>query len=81
MQGLNEDEERQVLGEILADKLTVFEEYLRAIMITQEDIPIMEEGIRSINDKLTVFESILKEHEKDLRGHSKDIKSLKAKIA
>ena len=61
MQGLKADEERQILGEILTNKLSLIEEY--------------------IHNRLTVFEKILKIHDKELKEHDKDINILKAKLA
>lgn len=74
MQDLTDDERKGILGEVLMDEFKVIREYL-------QDIPDMKQQLNNVhalsqdtNDRLKVVESVVREHETE-------IKSLKHKIA
>lgn len=66
MQSLNDDERRQVLGEVLMDELKAIREYV-------QDIPLIKQEIREIKECLTSVERIVKAHEFDIRGLRRQI--------
>ena len=60
MQSLNDDERREILGEVLLDELRVIREYV-------QDIPGMKQQIHEINERLIVVEGVVNAHEFDIR--------------
>lgn len=60
MQSLNDDERREVLGEVLADELRAIREYV-------QDIPSIRQEISEIKEQLTSVERSVKGHELDIR--------------
>lgn len=60
MQSLNEDERRQVLGEVLADQLQAILEYVK-------DIPLIKRELHEVKERLTEVERIVRIHEVDIR--------------
>lgn len=60
MQSLDEDERREVLGEVLADQLQAILEYV-------QEIPFIKREISEIKERLTSVERIVKGHELDIR--------------
>lgn len=60
MQSLNEDEQRQVLGEVLADQLQAILEYVK-------DIPLIKRELHEVKERLTEVERIVRIHEVDIR--------------
>lgn len=60
MQGLNDDERRQVLGEVLADELKAILEYVSRI-------PAIESRLDKIEYRLENIENIVQMHEVDIR--------------
>ena len=60
MQSLSDSEQREVLGEVLADQLQAILEYV-------QEIPFIKQEISDIKDRLTSVEQIVKRHEVDIR--------------
>lgn len=60
MQSLSGDEQRRVLGEVLADQLQAILEYV-------QEIPAIKEHLESIENRLTKIEGTLNIHEADIR--------------
>lgn len=74
MMSLNDDERREVLGEVLMDELRVIREYV-------SDIPIVKEKVSRLEQIAEEHTQILQRHDVLLRIHDRDIEQLKAKLA
>jgi hypothetical protein len=59
MNDLSYADRREVLGEVLADQLQAILEYVK-------EIPIIKEGLSSIEIRLSNVESLLRMHEADI---------------
>lgn len=60
MQSPNDDERKEVLGEVLFDELKVIREYV-------EDIPIIKQTISEINERLIKVERTVNVHGVDIQ--------------
>ena len=67
MQSLNDDERKEVLGEVLADELKAIGEYVKDIPKVKEEVHQVHATVDDINDRLGVLGHVLKEHEQDIR--------------
>jgi DNA repair ATPase RecN len=67
MQDLSDDEEKNVLGEVLLDKLKAIEEYVKGIPDMKQELHQVKSTVNEVNDRLSVIESVVKEHESDIR--------------
>ena len=74
MQSLNDDERRDVLGEVLADELKVITEYVKEVPSVKNELHQVHATVNEINDRLTTIEAVVREHETD-------IKHLRGKVA
>jgi len=74
MQALNDDERKEVLGEVLADELKAIAEYVKDMPVIREELHQVHATVNEINERLSVMEHVVREHEAD-------IKSLKRKAA
>lgn len=74
MMSLNDDERREVFGEVLMDELRVIREYL-------SDIPIIKKDVRELKQITKEHTQILQRHDVLLRIHDRDIEQPKAKCA
>lgn len=74
MMSLNDDERREVLGEVLMDELRVIREYVSEIPLIKKDVA----ELKLIAEEHT---QILQRHDVLLRVHGRDIEQLKAKLA
>lgn len=72
MQNLSDEEEKQVLGEVLKDKLDAILEYVKDVPTIKQEVHQVRATTNEINDRLTVIEHVVE-------GHETDIKKLKAK--
>jgi uncharacterized protein YaaN involved in tellurite resistance len=68
MQSLDDDERKEVLGEILADELKAIGEYVKDVPKIQQEVHQIHATVDDMNDRLKVFEVVLKEHEADIRS-------------
>ena len=67
MQSLNDDEQRQVLGEVLADQLQAILEYVQEIPDIKYRLQNVEEKVTRIDNRLIIVERIARDHEADLK--------------
>ena len=72
MLSLSDDEEKQVLGEVLKDKLDAILEYVKDMPEVKEEIHQVHAIVDDTKDRITVIEQVVK-------GHETDIKKLKGK--
>ena len=67
MNSLSDEEEKQVLGEVLKDKLDAILEYVKDMPVVKEEVHQVHATVNEISDRLNVVESVVKEHETDLK--------------
>jgi len=67
MQSLNDDERKEVLGEVLADELKVIREYVQDVPAVKQELHQVKATVEDISDRLTVIEYVVKDHESELR--------------
>ena len=60
MQSLNEEEQRQVLGEVLSDQLNAILEYV-------QEIPGIKRKLTQVDERLIEVERMVRVHEVDIR--------------
>ena len=74
MQSLNDDERKEVLGEVLSDELKAILDYVKDVPSIQQELHQVHATVNDISDRLSVIEHIVRDHESE-------IKSLKRKAA
>ena len=67
MQGLDDDEKREVLGEVLADELRSIREYVEDVPKVKEEVHQVHAKVDDIDDRLRVIEAVVKHQETDIR--------------
>jgi hypothetical protein len=67
MQSLNDEERREVLGEVLMDELNAIHEYVKEIPGIKNRLDTLEEKMDKMGGRLNLDETILKAHEIDIR--------------
>jgi predicted nucleic acid-binding Zn-ribbon protein len=67
MQSLDDDERKAVLGEVLADELKVIREYVEDVPEIKQKVHKINATVSEINDRLSVLESVVREHELEIR--------------
>ena len=68
MQGLSDEERKNVLGEVLADELSVIREYVADVPGIKAEVHQVKATVDEINSRLTVIENVVKDHESDIKG-------------
>jgi hypothetical protein len=67
MQSLNDDERREVLGEVLSDELKAILECVKDIPTLQQELHQVHATASDISDRLNIIEHVVKEHESDIK--------------
>lgn len=67
MQSLDDDERKEVLGEVLADELKAITEYVKDVPLLRQELHQVHATVNEINDRLTIIEHAVKEHESGLK--------------
>lgn len=67
MISLNDEERREVLGEILMDELKAIHECVADIPVIKADIAMLKEDVSELKDDMKVVKVVLRDHEKDIR--------------
>lgn len=67
MQSLNDDERKDVLGEVLADELKAIREYVEDVPKVKEEVHQVHAKVDDIDDRLKVIEAVVKHQETDIR--------------
>lgn len=67
MQSLNDDERKEVLGEVLADELKSILEYVKEMPVMQNELHQVHATVNDISDRLSVLEHVVKEHESEIK--------------
>ena len=78
MQSLSDDEEKAILGEVLADQLKAIFEYVQDIPLIKRDIAIVKEDIRELKDGNAAFKVAMKDMGFHLDDHEHRIAKLEA---
>lgn len=68
MQSLSDDEQRQVLSEVLTDKLDAILEYVQEIPDVKHRLGTLETKVDKIDSRLIVVEAIIQEHDTELKS-------------
>jgi 2-phospho-L-lactate guanylyltransferase (CobY/MobA/RfbA family) len=55
MQSLNDDERKEVLGEVLADELKAIHEYVKDIPIMKQEVHQVKAIVNEVNDRLSII--------------------------
>ena len=66
MQSLNDDERKEVLGEVLADGLKAIAEYVKDVPAIKEELHQVHATVSEINERLSVMEHVVRGHEADI---------------
>ena len=67
MQSLNDDERKEVLGEVLADELKSILEYVKDMPAMQNELHQVHATVNDISDRLSVLEHVVQEHESEIK--------------
>ncbi len=68
MQSLSDDEQRHILGEVLADQLKAILEYVQEIPDVKRRLGSLETKVDKVDSRLIVVEAIVKDHEIELKA-------------
>ena len=71
MQSLDDEERRQVLGEVLADELKVIREYV-------QDIPEIKKDVHSLKEDVEILKSDMKIVKTAISNHASRLTQLEA---
>lgn len=67
MQSFNDDEEKRVLSEVLADKLDAIMDYVKDVPVLGQELHKVHATVNEISDRLTVIEHVVREHELEIK--------------
>lgn len=59
MQSLNDDERREVLGEVLSDELKAILEYVKDMPAMQQELHQVHATVSDISDRLNIIEHVV----------------------
>jgi 2-phospho-L-lactate guanylyltransferase (CobY/MobA/RfbA family) len=69
MQGLSDDERKQVLGEVLMDELKAISEYVQVLPIIQRDVEQLKLGVGELKDDMKVVKAAVTDQSRQLADH------------
>jgi len=69
MPGLNDDERRQVLGEVLMDELKAIREYVQDIPAIKHDVQRLKTDVDEVRDDVKVIKAAVTAQSKQLAQH------------
>ncbi len=73
MRSLNDDERKEVLGELLADELKTILGYVKDIPALHEEVLQLYATVNDISNRLNILEHVAKEHEPETKQTQSDI--------
>jgi predicted nuclease with TOPRIM domain len=79
MQSLNDEEQRRVLGEVLADQLKVIQEGI-SMLPTRTEFNEVKDDIREIKLENATFKAAMKDLSRDVNDHERRITALEAPL-
>ena len=76
MHSLNDDERKEVLGEVLADELKAIMEYVRGVPRIERKVDRLEADMRGVKSDIKVIKAMLTDTNRELKGHDKRLTRL-----
>jgi hypothetical protein len=67
MQSLNDDERKEVMGDILADELQAIREYVQDVPLIKQELHHVAAAVETISGHLSVISTVVKDHESVLQ--------------
>jgi|GEM_PF-882492 len=68
MQSLDDENKRDLLGEVLHDELRIIMEYVKDLPAIKHRLVKVEDGIGNVHDRLITLEAITRDHENGLKA-------------
>lgn len=78
MQSLNDDERKQVLGEVLSDELKVIREYVQDVPLLKQDINEIKNDVSELKSDMKVVKAAVTDMSRQLGNHELRIIRLEA---
>jgi len=69
MQNLNDDERKEVLGEVLADELKVIHELVKEVPNINSKVNKIDKDVTELKNDMKVIKAVVTEHSKQLKDH------------
>ena len=76
MQSLNNDERKQVLGEVLSDELKVIREYVQDVPLLKQDIQVIKGDISELKSDMKIVKVAITDMSRQLVDHERRITRL-----
>lgn len=76
MQSLNNEERKQVLGEVLSDELKVIREYVQDVPIVKHKVDKLEKDMTEIKSDMKIVKVAITDMSRQLIDHERRITSL-----
>lgn len=76
MQSLNDNERKQVLGEVLSGELKVIREYVQDVPLLKQDIKEIKNDVRELKSDMKVVKVAITDMSKQLVNHERRITRL-----
>jgi hypothetical protein len=73
---LSDDEEKQLLGEILSDKLQAILEYVEDVPVIKQKVTRLGEDMVEVKADIKVIKAVLTDHNRQLDNHETRITRL-----
>jgi len=78
MQSLNDDEKRDVLGEVLADELKAIHELVQDVPKISTKVDKIESDVEVLKSDMKVIKAVLTEHSKEIKGLDRRVTQIEA---
>ncbi len=69
MQDLDDEDRKQVLGEVLHDELKIIKEYLEDLPLIKQKVTKIQEDVEGLKSDMKVVKTILRERDTQLNTH------------
>ena len=76
MQSLNDDERKEVLGEVLADELKTILEYVKDVPVIKQKVDKLEEDMTEVKSDMKVVKAAVTDISRQLIDHERRITRL-----
>ncbi len=78
MQSLNDDERKEVLGEVLSDELKVIMEYVVGVPRIERKVNALEKDMRQVKSDIKVIKAVVTDMSQEQKDHEKRLTRLEA---
>jgi len=78
MQSLDDDEKKQVLGEVLADELKAIHELVKDVPLIKKDVGELKEYVHVIKTDIKVIKAVVTEHSSEIKDLNRRVSQLEA---